>query len=250
MATAEHLTELPPLPSALRGLLGPAAWRELRAPIERRVFDADRQRLDALLPPGAGRPVVLVPGYLAGDTSMREIDRWLSRGGYAVSFAKIGRNVKTSSWAAERIVEALELANASSGRPVIVIGHSRGGQEARVAVARRTDLVDRLITLGSPVRHHLPRSFPLRSSIEGLRLLARSPIGPNFPADADDDYECELFETFPAGVRWTTIYSRTDGIVEWQATLDPSATPIEVHATHLGLTASVPSFEAMASALG
>ncbi|MEZ5227967.1 MAG: hypothetical protein R2710_15235 [Acidimicrobiales bacterium] len=48
---------------------------------------------------------------------------------------------------------------------------------------------------------------------------------------------------------WTTIYSRTDGVVEWQATLDPAAQAIEVDATHLGLTASVASFEAMARAL-
>ncbi len=233
----------------LRGLVGPAVWRELRQPRERRAFDRARSQLDEVLPAGGGRPVVLVPGYLAGDSSMREIERWLSRSEYVVSFAKIGRNMKVSSWAADRVVEAIDEAALSSGREVTVIGHSRGGQQARVAVARRSDQVDRLITLGSPVRHHLPRSFALRGSIEGLRLLSMSPIGPSFAVDADDEYVSELFEPFPAGVPWTTIYSRTDGIVEWQSTLDPLASSIEVDATHSGLTASVSSFEAIAQAL-
>ncbi len=230
-------------------MVGPAVWREFRHPLERQAFERDRQRLDTLLPPGAGRPVVLVPGYLAGDSSMREVDRWLVRGGYDVSFAGVGRNMNVSSWAADRIVEAIVAVNESTEQRVIVIGHSRGGQQARVAVARRIDRVDRLITLGAPVRHHLPRSFPLRGSIEGLRLLSRSPFGPTYDDDADVGYERELLEPFPADLSWTTIYSRTDGVVEWQATLDPHASPIEVDTTHVGLTASVAAFEALARAL-
>lgn len=249
MTAVERPGELPPLPPAWRGLLGPAVWRELRLPSERRAFEAARARLDELLPPGRDRPVVLVPGYLAGASSMREVQRWFRSGGYDVSIAAVGRNATSSSWAVERVVEAIDAAAASSGRPVIVIGHSRGGQQARVAAARRRGDVDRLITLGAPVRHHLPRSFPLRGSIEGLRMLSLLPFGPPVDAAADDRYERELFEPFPTEVPWTTIYSRTDGVVEWQATLDPAAVAVEVDATHLGLTASLAAFEAMASVL-
>jgi hypothetical protein len=39
----------------------------------------------------------------------------------------------------------------------------------------------------------------------------------------------------PAGVDFTAIYSRRDGIVDWRACVDPLATPVEVRSSHLGM---------------
>lgn len=180
---------------------------------------------------------------------MAYLERWLRQADYEVSLAETGRNMRSSSWACDRITEAITEAAGRTGRPVIVIGHSRGGQQARVAVARVPKQVGRLITLGAPVRHHLPRGFVMRTSVEGLRLLGRTPIGPNADIEADRRYEHELSSPFPDGLAWTSIHSRTDGVVEWQATLDQRAESVETDCTHVGLTASVPAFRAIAAAL-
>ena len=100
------------------------------------------------------------------------------------------------------------------------------------------------------MRAHLPRSGPLRASVEALRLLALLPIGPDADSEADADYERDLAAPFVVDVPWTTIWSKVDGVIEWQACLDQAATSIEVECSHVGLLASVPSFRAIASALG
>ena len=39
----------------------------------------------------------------------------------------------------------------------------------------------------------------------------------------------------PAGVGFTAVYSRRDGIVDWRACVDPEAEAVEVTASHLGM---------------
>ena len=46
-----------------------------------------------------------------------------------------------------------------------------------------------------------------------------------------------------------SVFSRSDGFMDWRVSLDPAADPVEVDCTHLGLAASVPAFRAIASAL-
>ena len=120
------------------------------------------------------------------------------------------------------------------------------GQKCRVAALRRPDLVERLITLGAPVRAHLPRNAALRASVEVLRLVQRPT--PDAIA-ADECYEQDLYAPFDVDVPWTSIWARRDGVVEWQACLDPAAHCVGVACSHSGLVASVPSFEAIAAAL-
>lgn len=46
-----------------------------------------------------------------------------------------------------------------------------------------------------------------------------------------------------------SVYSRTDGFLDWRISLDPAAEHVEIDCTHLGLAASVPAFRAIAAAL-
>jgi hypothetical protein len=39
----------------------------------------------------------------------------------------------------------------------------------------------------------------------------------------------------PAGIGFTAVYSRRDGIVDWRACVDPVAHQVEVTASHLGM---------------
>lgn len=233
--------ELPPLPSTLSAVLGRPFWQEGRAPLE----FARLRRTDVALGPGHGRRVVIATGYLAGPNTAEPLSTWLAGSGFTVDVADLGRNASTSSAAVERIGAALE----RGARPSILIGHSRGGQQSRVVAQRHPDLVDQLITLGAPVRAHLPRSGPLRASVEAMRLLTLLPVGPDADREADADYERDLAAPFGVDVPWTTIWSKVDGVIEWQACLDTAAESIEVRSSHVGLLASVPSFRAIASVL-
>ena len=232
---------LPALPPAIVGAFGNPWWNEGRAPFERLQL----ARNPVPLTPGHGRRVVLVTGFLAGPNSYKPLVDWLHSAGYKVDVAALRGNVGASHTGVERIEQTLNSDPSAS----ILIGHSRGGQLARVAASRNPNLVDQLITLGAPVRAHLPRNAPLRLTVEALRLVYSLPIGPNLDLQANALYEQDLYAPFDVHVPWTSIWSKIDGVVEWQACLDKRACSIEVRVSHTGLIASVASFRAIASAL-
>lgn len=232
---------LPPLPSRLVGAVGRPLWNEGKAPLER-----NRLRSNPVpLADGTGRRVVLVTGYLAGEGTVDILLNWLRDAGYAAEVAPMRRNMASSSQAVDRITDALR----DGSTPAILIGHSRGGQQCRVVAQRTPELVSQLITLGSPVRAHLPRQALLRASVGVLQLLAKLGVGPDDDSERDRRYEDELLSEFDVDVPWTSIWSKRDGVVEWQACLDPHAESIEVDSSHSGLIASVSSFRAIASVL-
>ena len=54
----------------------------------------------------------------------------------------------------------------------------------------------------------------------------------------------------PARCRYTALYSRTDGIVDWRACLDPHAEQVEVRASHLGMGLNAEVYAELGNALG
>ena len=66
---------------------------------------------------------------------------------------------------------------------------------------------------------------------------------------------CERFRDalagpFPEDVHWTALYSRTDGVVDWRACLDPQADElVEVRASHCGMALNAAVYEEVAAAL-
>jgi len=220
---------------------GRPTWRELRSAGEAKTL----RNAPVPLTDGQGRPVLVVPGFLGTSDSLTTLIDWLQAADFDASIVPLDRNVRGSGWAVDRIVDTIDAAQ----NAVTIIGHSRGGQQARVAVNRRPEQVEQLITLGAPMNHAVPRHFLLRGAVESLRLACRA--GLYRPADLDDEpaYEADLFAPFPPVVQWTSIWSRSDGFVAWQACFDDAASNIEVNCSHLGLVESIPSFEALATAL-
>ncbi len=49
---------------------------------------------------------------------------------------------------------------------------------------------------------------------------------------------------------FTALYSRTDGVVDWRACLDPAAEQIEVRASHLGMGLNAEVYAEVGHALG
>ena len=53
----------------------------------------------------------------------------------------------------------------------------------------------------------------------------------------------------PASVNFTSIYSRSDGVVHWRACLDPDATHLEIDGSHCGMALNGKIFRAIAEQL-
>ncbi len=232
---------LPPVPHPLVEAFGRPTWRERRRRAEAAELAAAR------LPPPGGRPqsVVVVPGFFGTEASVGELVGWLRRGGHRVLVAELDRNFRASSWAVDRITEAL----AEADGPSVLIGHSRGGQQCRVATLRHPDLVTQLITLGAPVRAHPPKHFLLRAAVESLRVAGTLGVLGGHDRAEDRRYEATLQAPFTADVPWTAVHSRSDGFVAWQACFDPAATNVEIDTSHRGLIESVPAFRAIAATM-
>ena len=46
-------------------------------------------------------------------------------------------------------------------------------------------------------------------------------------------YRDDLAGPFPGRVRFTSVYSKHDGVVDWHACLDPAARHVQVRAGHI-----------------
>ena len=100
------------------------------------------------VPPGLGRPVLLVPGFLAGDWTLRTPCDWLKRMGYRPRMAGVAFNVMYSEVMLRPLIDTLTALHRRTGARVSLVGHSRGGVLAKVLAHRRPDLVEQVITLG------------------------------------------------------------------------------------------------------
>ena len=170
---------------------------------------------------------------------------WLKRAGYRPTRAGMRANVDCSGTLLGRLEERLERVVRDQGMRAVVIGQSRGGAMAKVLAVRRPELVAGIVTLGSPqlaplavhplVRLQLHAVGALgslgapglfQSLLPGRRVLCRT-SGSSSPAP------------LPAGVGFVAVYSRSDGIVDWRACLDPCADEhVEIASSHIGMAVS------------
>lgn len=235
------MTRIPPLPHPLAEAFGRPTWREWRKRAEAAELAGMVVPQELSLP----RSIVVVPGFLGSADSVGSLVGWLEGAGHSVRVADLEGNYRASSWAVDRITETL----GDAGAPSTLIGHSRGGQQSRVAAHRNPSLVDHLITLGAPVRSHAPRHFVLRAAVESLRIGGRLGALGGYDRAADREYEASLAAPFTPDVPWTAIHSLTDGFVAWQACMDAAASNVEVDCSHRGLIASIPAFRAIAATM-
>src|SRR3954471_11740061 len=71
----------------------PPMWREGLAGIEAAALLRSAIWRGTGVAPGDGRPVLLIPGFLAGDGSLTTMARWLRANGYRTQRAGIRANV-------------------------------------------------------------------------------------------------------------------------------------------------------------
>jgi triacylglycerol lipase len=204
---------------------------------------------------GRGEPVLLTPGFMAGDRSLRVLGSWLHRMGYVTGRSGIQVNAGCPEEAVQELEDrAQALADSSRGGRVALIGHSRGGQLVRALAARRSDLVAGVVTLGSPLSEPLHVHPLVYATAMGVGLLGTVGVK-RFARLACVNgtccaqYRSDLRRELDPGVRMVNVYSRTDGIVDWRACLDPQGAAVEVNSSHVGMAADAGTFRAVARAL-
>jgi pimeloyl-ACP methyl ester carboxylesterase len=184
---------------------------------------------------------MLIPGFLAGDASLRRMALWLRSGGYITTRSGVVWNVDCMEQTLAAIEPRLEAAVQEAGRPALLVGQSRGGVMARALTTRRPDLVEILVTLGSPVVDQLAVRRPGFVAIGAVGLAGTAGMPGFFGLGCLRESGCcararaVLSAPFPNGVGYFAVFSRNDEIVSWKACVEASASPIEVTCSHVGM---------------
>jgi pimeloyl-ACP methyl ester carboxylesterase len=192
--------------------------------------------LDAFATPGEGPPVLLIPGFLAGDQSLEPLARRLSEAGYHPHPAGMQRNVDCSERAVTRLADRLR----ELGRPAALIGHSRGGMLAHVLARRHPELVAGVLTIAAP------RRSPLALHPVVLAPALSLGVAGSLGIDGLVRYSCavgrccrafrrDLAAPVAPRMPYLAVYSRRDGLVDWRACQDPAGRHVEVHSSHCGM---------------
>jgi pimeloyl-ACP methyl ester carboxylesterase len=187
-----------------------------------------------------GDPVILVPGFLAGDGTLALMARALRAQGFRTYRSQIHANIGCTLNAAAQLETRLESIALRRGTRVQIVGHSLGGMLARGIAVRRPDLVSNIVTMGSPMLAPGAHHPSLAASVDLLVRLSKAGI-PGLMSEECVAGSCarqsfgESRQPLPAGVDFTAVYSRRDGIVDWRACVDPLARAVEVTASHLGM---------------
>jgi pimeloyl-ACP methyl ester carboxylesterase len=206
------------------------------------------------VPRGDGRPVLLLPGFLAGDHTLGVLACWLRRIGYRPSTCGFVLNADCSDRALERVERQVARLYDLHARRVALIGHSRGGHFARALARRRPGQVSHAISMGADLQHMLGISVPTRLAVGGARrgiaALGRAHAEHCLTMDCSCPFTREYKAPFPSRrVRLTSIYTKADGVVRWEGCVVPYADCVEVTGSHTGLVFNRKAYAAIAVAL-
>src|SRR3954451_5553526 len=206
------------------------------------------------VPRGDGGPVMLIPGFLAGDTSLSVMAGWLDRMGHRPHRSGIACNVGCSDRAPDALEGRAERIAGDAGRPLALIGHSRGGHFAKALGHRRPDLVSRVITMGSGLDTAFDISIPTRAAVAAVRWVhvqTTDRVAKNgcFTDTCRCRFTHDFAGEFPASVPLVSIYSRGDGVVWWEACTVPYARNVEVTGSHIGLAYNRKAYRVIGDAL-
>jgi len=200
------------------------------------------------IPGGNGEPVLLVPGFLAGDWTLKIMAGWLSRIGYRPYLSGIACNVRDPHRTGELLAQRLPYIVGETGSPVIIVGHSLGGILARFLGAHFPQLIRHVVALGSPIRNLPQAAHPF----VGLAFLASQVLRKEVMGEAPPNlfgFIQSVSSPLPQRVGFTAIFSKQDEIVDWHACLDPQGDNLEVSGRHVGLIVNPQVYRMLASVL-
>lgn len=204
--------------------------REGLVVFERLALAVTISSIRASAPRGSGQPVMVVPGFATDDSWTARLRAFLTSIGYEVKGWDLGRNGGRVPKLIPAVIEQTERLAHDSGQPARLIGWSLGGYLVRETARQRPELVERVISMGAPIvggpiytasaPMYLKKGYVLEEIAASVLERERRPI------------------TVPVAA----VYSRSDGVVNWQSCIDtfdnPHVEHHEVVSTHLGMVNS------------
>lgn len=187
--------------------------------------------LQYISPKGDGHPVLLIPGLGGADSSTKYLQRFLEDIGYDARPWGMGRNLGPRGGINDmtmRLSDRVhELSLECNSQQVSLIGWSLGGLYSREIAKVCPTVVRQVITLGTPFKLNtaginVGRLYEFLSrdkSYKDPEVTARLGLAPPVP--------------------FTSMYSKSDGVVHWKCSIEdagPMIENIEVPgASHLGI---------------
>jgi pimeloyl-ACP methyl ester carboxylesterase len=182
------------------------------------------------------RPILLIPGFLAGDATLYPFANWLRARGHQVFFSGILANADCPRRVMPRLERILQRLFGRYGERLVVIGHSLGGIYARELARRMPECVEQTVLLGAPIREPGSNAHPFVKMLATLTLRLHETARGCSGGGLHDVCGIHSAET-PPDVPETIIFSKSDGVVGWESCLEsaPNVRSFEVDSTHVGL---------------
>ena len=177
---------------------------------------------------GDGHPVLVLPGLLTGDPSTMLLRGILRALGHNVSGWTLGTNRGATSQVVQGLRTRLEQLHHESGQRVSLVGWSLGGVFAQELARASPGSVRGLITLGSPLKPRSGWSKQLSKAVDEATHLPK--VSSRIPR--------VWAESGSLRVPSTSVYTRSDGIVNWSMsryTTGSRRENVRVRGSHLGL---------------
>ena len=180
---------------------------------------------------GSGEPVIVLPGFMADDRSTTLLRQYLGHIGYATTPWGLGTNRAPMMQLLPELARLVNEVADQSGQKVRLVGWSRGGILSRELARDMPETIERVVTIGSPVKGGAAASSISRwvQRETGLTPKQMSAI-------------VQTRNQTPIRVPIRAIYSRSDGVVTWKACIDDESSDIkhfEVVSSHAGLGSNV-----------
>jgi pimeloyl-ACP methyl ester carboxylesterase len=178
-----------------------------------------------LIGPADGPPALVIPGFLATDSTTLALRKALAEAGWRVHPWGLGLNTGVKEDTVEQLERCLERTGAKE--PVLVVGWSLGGLYARELARVRPKQVRAVVTLGSPISGDLHQNnvWRLYELVAGHKV-DESPIP-------------RITEKPP--VPTLAIWSRKDGIIAPRAAYGLEGErdkSVELQSAHMGFAMS------------
>jgi len=174
---------------------------------------------------------MVIPGLCGSDESTHYLRNFLDNIGYSSQSWGLGRNLGPRE-GMEKLLNQLvdrvtEISDGASGQQISIIGWSLGGIYSREIAKACPDRVRQVITLGTP----------FKSATEGTNVGRVYEILCRDKSHKDPEIIKKI--AVPPPVPFTSLYSKTDGIVHWECSLEDEGKLIQnievPNASHMGL---------------
>jgi pimeloyl-ACP methyl ester carboxylesterase len=185
----------------------------------------------AMDPRSDGHTVLVLPPFGVTDRYTQPLRSLLLSLGYRAEGWKLGHNLGLTNKVVDGVPRRLLELHERTGDPVSIVGWSMGGILARALAREHPAAVRHVIGLAAPFR--LKQQDAGKTNASMLYDMVR-----HLQADPLPAMLVEEPERGPLPVPYTSIYSRSDGVVSWEACIDevgPSSENIEVYGSHIGL---------------